>query len=116
MLPSLPDCWKAQPGASRSPPIRACPPARSYLKLLADPWIWAWKPSSGRSSGALPIFIPTDMSQTLDFSPYFRVVNSSDPFLAVGAVSELVGLLIESTGPAAALGDFCEIQTSQGRA
>src|SRR5881628_3353473 len=28
----------------------------------------------------------------------------------------MVGLLIESSGPLAALGDFCEIQTSQGRA
>ena len=34
----------------------------------------------------------------------------------MGAVTEMVGLLIESSGPAAALGDFCEIQTAQGRA
>jgi flagellar biosynthesis/type III secretory pathway ATPase len=54
-------------------------------------------------------------TMTLDFSPYFRVVNASDPFVALGSVTEMVGLLIESSGPAAALGDFCEIQTSQGR-
>jgi flagellum-specific ATP synthase len=56
----------------------------------------------------------TDMS-TIDFSPYFRVVNATDPHLSLGAVTDIVGLLIESSGPAAALGDFCEIQTSQGR-
>ena len=28
-----------------------------------------------------------------------------------GAVTELVGLLVESKGPAAAMGDFCEINT-----
>ena len=33
----------------------------------------------------------------------------------VGTVTELVGLLIESIGPAAALGDFCEIHTSDAR-
>ncbi len=55
------------------------------------------------------------MNNAIDFSPYFRLVTASDPFLAVGAVTEMVGLLIESSGPAAALGDFCEIQISQGR-
>src|SRR5258708_11329955 len=48
-------------------------------------------------------------------SRYVRLVNASEPYLALGAVTELVGLLIESNGPATALGDFCEIQTSQGR-
>jgi len=32
-----------------------------------------------------------------------------------GAVTELVGLLVESNGPAAAVGDFCEISTRDGR-
>ena len=32
-----------------------------------------------------------------------------------GVVTEMVGLLIESQGPAAAMGDFCEILTSTGR-
>ena len=55
-------------------------------------------------------------SQSLDFSPYFRLLNASEPHVFMGAVTEMVGLLIESSGPAAALGDFCEIQTAQGRA
>jgi flagellum-specific ATP synthase len=32
-----------------------------------------------------------------------------------GNVTELVGLLVESNGPAAAIGDFCEIGTQDGR-
>src|SRR5271165_356465 len=32
-----------------------------------------------------------------------------------GTVSELVGLLVESSGPVAAVGDFCEIVTQTGR-
>ena len=32
-----------------------------------------------------------------------------------GVVTELVGLLVESNGPAAAVGDFCEIGTQAGR-
>src|SRR5260221_10364622 len=51
----------------------------------------------------------------LDFSRYLRLVNASEPYLALGAVTEMVGLLIESSRPATALGDFCEIETAQGR-
>jgi FliI/YscN family ATPase len=32
-----------------------------------------------------------------------------------GTVTEMIGLLIESSGPAAAIGDFCEIRTRSGR-
>src|SRR6478736_7123385 len=51
----------------------------------------------------------------LDFNRYLRLLDSSEPYLALGAVTGMVGLLIESNGPAAALGDFCEIYTSLGR-
>src|SRR5260370_34203855 len=33
----------------------------------------------------------------------------------VGQVTELVGLLVESNGPSAGVGDFCEINTQGGR-
>jgi FliI/YscN family ATPase len=55
------------------------------------------------------------MKSTLDFSRYFRLVDSIDPCVSVGTVTEMVGLLIESSGPATALGDFCEIHTTQNR-
>jgi flagellum-specific ATP synthase len=35
--------------------------------------------------------------------------------LQVGAVVEMAGLLVESAGPAAAIGDFCEISAAGGR-
>ena len=38
-----------------------------------------------------------------------------DPLRFTGEVVELRGLLIESTGPAAAVGDFCEILSAAGR-
>src|SRR5437763_1762803 len=55
------------------------------------------------------------MKSTLDFSRYLRLVDSIDPRVAVGTVTEIVGLLIESSGPATALGDFCEIHTTDNR-
>ncbi|HEX4230576.1 MAG TPA: FliI/YscN family ATPase [Bryobacteraceae bacterium] len=51
----------------------------------------------------------------VNFEPYFRALDRLDPFLFGGEVTEMVGLLIESRGPAVALGDFCEVQTSAGR-
>ncbi len=42
-------------------------------------------------------------------------VDRMEPFRWTGVVLEMVGLLIESAGPAAAVGDFCEIQCANGR-
>jgi flagellum-specific ATP synthase len=55
------------------------------------------------------------MRSSLDFSAYFRLLAANDSILSLGTVTEMAGLLIESNGPAAAVGDFCEIQTSSGR-
>ncbi len=51
----------------------------------------------------------------ISLAPYLAAVNQADPMCWTGTVSEIVGLLVESRGPAAAIGDFCEIRTSAGR-
>jgi flagellum-specific ATP synthase len=56
------------------------------------------------------------MKSPFDFSRYFQLVEASDATVSQGAVTEIVGLLIESSGPPAALGSFCEIVTADGRA
>jgi FliI/YscN family ATPase len=55
------------------------------------------------------------MTDTLDFSAYYRIIEKAPAGLWRGHVTELTGLLIESAGPAVAVGDFCEIQTFGGR-
>lgn len=47
--------------------------------------------------------------------PYLRLLDKAQPFRSSGAVTEVVGLLVESQGPAAGLGDFCEIHLANGR-
>ena len=42
-------------------------------------------------------------------------LDDIEPMLHVGEVVEMAGLLIESAGPAAAIGDFCEISASGGQ-
>ncbi len=53
---------------------------------------------------------------TLNLNPYIDHIPQMDPLRFTGEVVELRGLLIESTGPAAAIGDFCEILSAAGRA
>jgi flagellum-specific ATP synthase len=51
----------------------------------------------------------------IDFSRYSALLNRIEPVRMEGEVVELVGLLIESRGPAAAIGDFCQVRTRSGR-
>lgn len=55
------------------------------------------------------------MGTTSVLSKYLDTVASIDPMCWYGEVVEMVGLLIESRGPAVAVGDFCQIQTRSGR-
>jgi len=47
-------------------------------------------------------------------SPYLAALGDLEPMLQTGEVVEMAGLLIESAGPAAAIGDFCEILVAGG--
>lgn len=44
------------------------------------------------------------------FQPLFQAVASAEPMRLSGKVSEVIGLLIESTGPTASVGDVCTIE------
>jgi flagellum-specific ATP synthase len=50
--------------------------------------------------------------QAIDLNPYIRQVRKLSLLPWTGDVIELVGMLVASRGPAAAVGDFCEILTS----
>src|ERR1039457_1744970 len=52
----------------------------------------------------------------IDFGRYTALLGRLQPMRMEGEVVELVGLIVESRGPAAAMGDFCEIRTRSGRA
>jgi flagellum-specific ATP synthase len=52
----------------------------------------------------------------LDLSRYAGLLNRLQPVRMEGEIVELVGLIVESRGPAAGMGDFCEIRTRSGRA
>src|ERR1051326_6901807 len=51
----------------------------------------------------------------MTLAPYLQKLDRLDPRLWTGAVTEMIGLIVESNGPAAAIGDFCEIATASGR-
>src|ERR1700694_1917615 len=51
----------------------------------------------------------------MNLAPYFQKLERIDPRQWTGAVTEMIGLIVESNGPPAASGDFCEITTAPGR-
>jgi FliI/YscN family ATPase len=55
------------------------------------------------------------MTEPLDLQRYLAALERLEVYRWAGTVVELVGLLIESEGPAAAMGDFCEIHCADGR-
>jgi FliI/YscN family ATPase len=55
------------------------------------------------------------VSQPISLAPYFDELERIPQFRWTGQVTEVVGLLIESRGPSAAIGDFCEVLTAGGR-
>src|SRR6201996_8447479 len=58
----------------------------------------------------------TPPAASLDLSRYRYLLERMQPVRMEGEIVELVGLIVESRGPAAAMGDFCEIRTRSGRA
>ncbi len=48
-------------------------------------------------------------------TPYLAALDNLETMRHVGEVVEMAGLLIESAGPSAAIGDICEIAASGGR-
>ena len=55
-------------------------------------------------------------SLSIDFTRYTTFLNQVQPMRLEGEVVELVGLIVESRGPAVAIGDFCEVRTRGRRA
>ncbi len=51
----------------------------------------------------------------MNLKPYYEKLARIETCRWTGSVTELVGLLVESKGPEAAVGDFCEIATRAGR-
>ncbi len=67
------------------------------------------RPANGR-------FNERSSAAELDLSRYATLLNRLQPVRMEGEIVELVGLIVESRGPATAMGDFCEIRTRGGRA
>jgi flagellum-specific ATP synthase len=51
----------------------------------------------------------------ISLAPYIAELDRLTPVRWTGQVTEVVGLLVESRGPSVAIGDFCEVRTSDGR-
>src|SRR6185503_19945131 len=55
------------------------------------------------------------MIPPISLAPYLTDLDQVAPFRWTGQITDVVGLLIESRGPSAAIGDFCEVSTASDR-
>ena len=55
------------------------------------------------------------MNDRISLAAYREELERISPLRWTGQVTDVVGLLVESRGPGAAIGDFCEIATQSGR-
>jgi FliI/YscN family ATPase len=55
------------------------------------------------------------MTERISLAPYVAELERVPLLRWTGQVTQVVGLLVESRGPAVAIGDFCEIRTAAGR-
>lgn len=61
----------------------------------------------------MPSSLPPVPSLPIDLSPLKRHVSRLDPVKLNGRVTQMIGLVIEATGPAAPVGEICEIRISR---
>src|SRR5207253_1896633 len=55
------------------------------------------------------------MTGRISLAPYLADLEHIPALRWTGQVTQVVGLLVESRGPAVAIGDFCEIRAAGGR-
>ncbi|MDE3166907.1 MAG: FliI/YscN family ATPase [Acidobacteriota bacterium] len=53
--------------------------------------------------------------EPISLAPYLAELERIPLYCWRGEVTDVVGLLVESRGPGAAIGDFCEVETGSGR-
>src|SRR3954447_22993587 len=54
------------------------------------------------------------MNERISLAPYVAELERIDAVRWTGELTQVVGLLVESRGPAVAIGDFCEIHAANG--
>ncbi len=55
------------------------------------------------------------MKTNFEFKKYIKIINNLNPIRQNGTISQIIGLIIESYGPAASIGDVCYIHTKEGK-
>src|SRR2546421_1691598 len=63
----------------------------------------------------MPITISAESPASVDLSPRREALQRFDPVRLNGKVVQVIGLVIESVGPAAMIGEVCEIFIDRSR-
>ncbi|HEY3330536.1 MAG TPA: flagellar protein export ATPase FliI [Capsulimonadaceae bacterium] len=57
----------------------------------------------------------TTDAPTIDMNRYRQILRQTDSLRCNGVVTQVIGLVVESTGPAAEIGEICEIRSSRNK-
>jgi flagellum-specific ATP synthase len=71
------------------------------------------EPSTTRAAGERPRQDQPTPVPPLDLAPYFDALHRVDPVKYNGCVEQVIGLVIESNGPAAQIGEVCHVRYSR---
>lgn len=55
------------------------------------------------------------MKNNFEFKKYLKILDNLNPIRQNGTIAKIIGLIIESYGPAASIGDVCYIHTKDGK-
>ena len=55
------------------------------------------------------------MPVQINLSKYHQIIDNVNPIKQNGTVSQIIGLIVESIGPAASIGDICYIHSNDGK-
>jgi flagellum-specific ATP synthase len=61
-------------------------------------------------------YVSSVQEDNILFEPYFNIVNKINLVRSTGRVSQSIGILVESLGPAVSVGDVCRLHPKEGNA
>src|SRR5580692_7951760 len=59
--------------------------------------------------------MPTEASYAPDVQKFFEKLGKMDPVRNMGRVEQLIGLVLEATGPATSVGEICQVFSANGK-
>src|SRR5262245_45728737 len=78
------------------------------------PWTASW-PSSAGACWKRPTMKLESLPHGEEAQKFFEKLDTAQPLRLLGRVEQLIGLVLEATGPATSVGEICWVYSSSGK-